>query len=174
MTCCDWSVKELHPCREFPAIGHWVSGPWPEWAMQMPLSVALQLCCDYEETGRSRVTFLLPNCAGCLYMSHMSSFQKPSLKTLHGFSEMIPVCHDTRFPRCSRAKKSFWGSCFGRIKSRSWGVRGSLVRMVTPCSNLASGVSTTMAWSGDKRPYEKFSLLLDVENIESNEFESWL
>lgn len=44
--------------------------------------------------------------------------------------------------------------------------------MVTPCSNLASGVSTTMAWGGDKRPYEKFSLLLDVENIESNEFES--
>ena len=48
------------------------------------------------------------------------------------------------------------------------------MRMVTPCSNLASGVSTTMAWSGDKRPYEKISLLLDVENIESNEIESWL
>ena len=58
-------------------------------------------------------------------MSHVSSFQKPSLQTVCGFSGKVSVCH-THFPRCSRAKKSSCGifpmgcAAFVRIRSRPW------------------------------------------------------
>lgn len=108
-------------------------------------------------------------------MSHVSSFQKPFLQTLLGFSGSVSVCH-AHSPRCSRAKKSFWGrfpvgSAFERISSRPWSSQGSLVKTVTSCCNLFSlwPIQCPPQWLGvETRDHLKNSLLLDVESIESD------
>lgn len=174
MTCCDWPVKELHPCRGDSNIGHWVSGPWPEWAnarchcrwhCSCAVTTRKQVWAEWHffPTALAVETWVICPVSRSLPSKLFMDSQKWYL------SVMIPIFPDAPGP------SAFWGCCFGKDQVRALGRQWSLVRAVTPCSNLKARTvhPTTTAWSGDKRPW-KGSLLLGVENIESNEVGSWL
>lgn len=93
---------------------------------------------------------------------------KPFLDSQEWYlSVMLPTFSDVQGPRGLSEVDFLWSCCLWKGQVRVLGSTGVLGE--DPC-----GVTTTMVWSGDKRPFEKFSLLLDAESIESNESESWL